>query len=77
MVESFGQQALVHIFVNLVFLVITWWALTSFKFDLFVKDPDGPKAKALVILLTIAIAHLVSSFFLDYLNWSTMLRYLF
>ncbi len=77
MVESFGQQALIHIFVNLLFLAITWWALQSFKFDLFVKEPNGPKAKALQIIVTIAIAQLVSSFFLDYLNWSTMLRYLF
>ena len=76
MVQSFGQQALIHIFVNVLFLAITWWALQSFKFDLFVKDPNGPKAKVLLILLTIAIAHLVSSFFLDYLNSSLMLRYL-
>ena len=77
MVESFGQQAIIHIFVNLMFLAITWYALQAFKFDLFVKNPNGAKAKTLQILLTIAIAHLVSSFFLDYLNWSTMLRYLF
>ncbi|MGO4889172.1 DUF1146 family protein [Anaerobacillus sp. MEB173] len=77
MVETFGQQALIHILVNLMFLAITWWALQTFKFDLFLKEPKGPKAMALTILVTIAIAHLVSSFFLDYLNWSTMLRYLF
>lgn len=77
MVESFGQQAVIHIFVNLMFLAITWWALQSFRFDLFVKDPNGVRAKTLQVLVTIALAHLVSSFFLDYLSWSTMLRYLF
>ncbi|WP_216829932.1 DUF1146 family protein [Alkalihalobacterium elongatum] len=77
MMDGFGMQGLLHITVNLMFVVITWWALQSFKFDLFFRDPKGPKAKTLMILLTIAIAHLVSSFFLDYLNWSTMLRYLF
>ncbi|WP_100405705.1 DUF1146 family protein [Bacillus solitudinis] len=76
MLEGFGQQAVIHILVNVMFLVITWWALQSFKLDLFVRDPRGPKAKVLLILLTIAIAHLVSSFFLDYLNSSLMLRYL-
>lgn len=74
--EGFGQQAVIHIVVNIFFLAATWWALQSFRFDLFVKDPEGPKAKALVILITIAIAHLVSQFFLDYLNSSLMLRYL-
>ncbi|WP_347230883.1 DUF1146 family protein [Bacillus sp. LL01] len=74
--EGLGQQALIHLFVNVMFLAITWWALQAFKFDLFVKEPNSPKAKALVILVTIAIAQLVSSFFLDYYNASTMLRYL-
>ncbi|WP_209123345.1 DUF1146 family protein [Alkalihalobacillus sp. BA299] len=75
--DGFGMQGLLHITVNLMFVVITWWALQTFKFDLFLKDPKGPKAKTLMILLTIAIAYLVSSFFLDYLNGSTMLKYLF
>ncbi|WP_017726018.1 DUF1146 family protein [Halalkalibacterium ligniniphilum] len=76
MMEGFGQQALIHIFVNVVFLAITWWALQSFRFDLFVKNPKGPQAKLLMILLTIAIGHLVSSFFMDYFNSSMMLRHL-
>ncbi|WP_232735681.1 DUF1146 family protein [Alteribacter populi] len=75
--EHFGQQALVSIFVNLVVLVTVWWSLQTFKWDLFVNDADGPKAKALVILVAVAITHLVSSFLLNYFNWSTMLRHLF
>lgn len=77
MLDSFGQQALLHIFVNLFFLAVTWWALQAFKFELFLRHPNGAKAKTLMILLTVAIAHLVSSFFLEYFSWSTMLRYLF
>ncbi len=63
MFEGFGQQALIHILVNIFFLAITWWALQTFRFDLFVKEPKGPQAKLLMVLLTIAIAHLVSGFF--------------
>ena len=77
MVDSFGQQALVYIFVHILFLVVTWWALQAFKFDLFVKNINSARAKTLMILMTIAISHLVSSFFLEYLNSSTMLKYLF
>jgi uncharacterized integral membrane protein (TIGR02327 family) len=76
-VESFGQQALVHIMIHLIFLVVTWWALQAFKFDLFVKNINSAQSKTLMILLTIAISYLVSSFFLDYLNMSTMLKFLF
>lgn len=72
-----GQEAIVHIVVNLFFLVIVWWSLQSFRFDVFVRDPESPRAKLLVILVTIALGYLVSSFFLDYLKGSLMLRYLF
>lgn len=75
--DGFGQQALLHIIVNISMLTLTWWALQAVKFDLFVKNPRGPRAIALMMILTVSIAHLVSSFLLDYLNWSTMLRYLF
>ncbi|MFC5711502.1 DUF1146 family protein [Thalassorhabdus alkalitolerans] len=77
MEDAAGQQAIIHIVVNLFFLVVVWWSIQCFRFDVFVRQPDGPKAKMLMILVTIALAHLVSAFFLEYLNWSLMLRYLF
>ncbi|WP_078593532.1 DUF1146 family protein [Evansella clarkii] len=76
MLESMGHQAVVSIIVNLMVLVVVWWAIQSFKFDLFFKNPEGPKTKAFMILITIALTHLVSSFLLNYLNWSMMLRHL-
>lgn len=74
--EGMGQQAAIHIAVNVFFLGVTWWALQSFRIDLFVKDPESPKAKLLFILVTIAIAQLSSQFFISYLDSSLMLRYL-
>lgn len=76
MFESIGQQAVLHIVVNIFFIGFTWWALQSFRVDVLLKNPTGPRAKMLLILVTIAIAHLVSQFFLDYLNSSLMLKYL-
>ncbi|OIJ11727.1 hypothetical protein BKP45_03490 [Anaerobacillus alkalidiazotrophicus] len=77
MLEQFGQQALVHLLVNLAFLVVIWWALQAFRFEFLVKNPKGPQGKVLMIITTIALTQLVSGFFLDYLNWSKMLRFLF
>ncbi|MDQ0257213.1 putative integral membrane protein (TIGR02327 family) [Evansella vedderi] len=77
MFQSLGQQALLSIFVNLMVLTIVWWSIQTFKMELFVKDPDDPKAKVLVIIIAVALTHLVSSFLLNYLNWSMMLRHLF
>ncbi|TCP20262.1 putative integral membrane protein (TIGR02327 family) [Scopulibacillus darangshiensis] len=67
---NFGYQAALHLFVHLVALIVTWWAIQSFKLDLFLRNPKGAKAKVLLIFLTIAISYLVAKFFLDYLNWS-------
>ncbi|SDI03901.1 conserved hypothetical integral membrane protein [Alteribacillus persepolensis] len=72
-----GQEALLHIMVNLGCLVVVWWSLQTFRFDVFVRNPEGAKAKVLMVFVTIAISYLVSSFFLDYLEKSLMLRYLF
>ncbi|MCA0989016.1 DUF1146 family protein [Guptibacillus algicola] len=77
MTEALAQQSIFSIFIHLVFLLITWWALQTVRFDVFVKKPNSPQAKVLMILLTISIGSLTSSFFLDYYNWSIRLQYLF
>ncbi|WP_246476469.1 DUF1146 family protein [Salicibibacter cibi] len=74
---EFGQQALLHIFFNLFVLVIVWWSLQAFKFDVLVRHPHGAKGTMLFFLVAISITHLVSSFFLDYLNHALNLRYFF
>ncbi|WP_147802768.1 DUF1146 family protein [Alkalicoccus halolimnae] len=77
MMDSIGQQSLFNIMISLMVLVVVWWCVQSFRFDVFVKDPEGIKAKALMVLTTLALTHLVTGFLLNYLNWSTSLRYLF
>ncbi|RBW68741.1 DUF1146 family protein [Bacillus taeanensis] len=77
MEELFGQQAIMHIMIQLVFLFVTWWALQIVKLDFFVKNINSPQAKVLQILLTIAIGSTAANFFLSYYQWATRLQYLF
>jgi uncharacterized integral membrane protein (TIGR02327 family) len=77
MEQVFGQQAIIHIIVQLAFLFVTWWALQIVKLDFFVKNNNTPQAKVLQILLTIAIGSTVANFFLSYYQWATRLQYLF
>ncbi|PSL45771.1 putative integral membrane protein (TIGR02327 family) [Salsuginibacillus halophilus] len=77
MVGEVGQQAVVHIFVTLFVLVLVWWSLQSFKFELFVRDPASPQGRVLYVLVVVALTYAVSQFLLDYVNWSLMLQYLF
>lgn len=74
--SSFGATGLINIVLSLIFIAVSWWAIQTFKFDLFVKDHKGPQAKVLQILLSIALGHGVARFFMDYLGWSLMLKQL-
>lgn len=75
--SSLGVHSLLNMVMSLLFIAISWWALQSFKFDLFVRDVHGPQAKLLQILLAIAIGHLVTLFFVHYIQWTQMLRLFF
>lgn len=75
--ESMAIQGIVNIIIVLIVIVITWWALQAFKIDLFVRNRNSPQAKALLILLTIAIGSLVGNFFINYLEWASWIKYIF
>jgi uncharacterized integral membrane protein (TIGR02327 family) len=72
-----GQQALLHIIVHLLFLVIIWWAMQAINFDRWIKKGKVIQARVLYILLVISLASLASDFFLKYLQYSTNLSQLF
>mgnify|MGYP001385165018 CR=1 FL=1 len=65
------------IFVVLVCIALSWWALQSLRIDVFLRHPSGAQAKALQILLAIALGYQVAKFFFDYLNWSLLIRWMF
>ncbi|AJO60045.1 DUF1146 family protein [Bacillus subtilis] len=72
-----GQQAAIGIVVHLFFIAVTWWALQAVNIDPLIKKGKVVQARLLMILLTIAIGTAVANFFLDYLNYSQQLPYLF
>ncbi|MFN2744595.1 MULTISPECIES: DUF1146 family protein [Bacillus] len=75
--EGIGQQAAVSIFVHLVFIALTWWALLSVNIDPLIRKGKIIQARLFMILITIAIGSTVSNFFLDYLYYSRQLQNLF
>ncbi len=72
-----GSSSLVSMIVSLLCVVLSWWALQNLKLDLFIRYPKSPQGRLLHLLLAIVLGHFVAGFFLDYLSWSGMLRYLF
>lgn len=75
--EDVGQQAIVSIVIHLFFIAITWWALLAVNIDPLIKKGKIIQARLLMMLITIAIASAVSNFFLDYLNFSRQIPYMF
>ncbi|MEW9702326.1 DUF1146 family protein [Paenibacillus sp. SI8] len=61
---------MVDIAVYIMCIGLAWWALQSFRFDVLLKKPKGAQAIMLQILLSIALGHLVASFFIQYLGFS-------
>lgn len=72
-----GFQALLNMILTLLLIAVSWWALQSFKIDLFIRSINSPQAKVLQIMLSIVIGYTVASFFIDYMQWTQLLRYLF
>ncbi|HEY4551597.1 MAG TPA: DUF1146 family protein [Bacillaceae bacterium] len=77
MLEDMGQLAVISIISHLFFIGITFWSLQALHFDKFLSANKVIQARLLFILLSIAIGSSVSSFFLDYLQWSQQLQFLF
>lgn len=75
--SSLGVTALINMFLTIILIGISWWALQVFKFDLFIQDVNGPQAKLLQMLISVAIGHGVARFFIDYLQWTSHLKYIF
>lgn len=77
MVETIGQQALISMASHIIFIIITWRVLQAIKLEPMIKKGRVFEARVLLIFLTITIGTSVSRFFLDYLQWSKDLIFLF
>ncbi|MEX2416372.1 MAG: DUF1146 family protein [Paenibacillaceae bacterium] len=72
-----GVTGLFNILITVICIWIAWWALQSFRFDIFMRNPKGPQAKVLLIMVSIVLGYLVASFIIEYLEWSLLLKQLF
>ncbi|RYM05566.1 DUF1146 domain-containing protein [Sporolactobacillus sp. THM7-7] len=73
MLMNDGFYALLSLFIHLIALILTWWALQSLKIDVFMRRPKSLQSRILLILIALAISYPVARFFLDYMDWSLRL----
>ncbi|BAU26484.1 putative integral membrane protein (TIGR02327 family) [Aneurinibacillus soli] len=70
-------EGMINIMLSLVFIGLSFWALQAFRFDLFLSEARGGRARLLQVFLAIVIGHGVARFFTDYYGWTQMLRQFF
>ncbi|MFD2629356.1 DUF1146 family protein [Oceanobacillus kapialis] len=72
-----GQMAIISMLSHLIFIYLTWRVVQAINFDPLIRKGRGAEARVLLLLLTIVIGSGVSRFFLEILQWSRDLLYLF
>jgi uncharacterized integral membrane protein (TIGR02327 family) len=68
---SMGMNGLLNIFITLICIVCSWWAIQGLHLDKILKRPRGAQGKLLQVLLSIALGYQVARFVVDYFHWST------
>lgn len=74
---SIGQFAVTGLLSHIVFIVITWYVMQSINFEPLLRKNKTTEARILLLFICIIIGTGVSRFFLDILQWSRDLLYLF
>ncbi|GGP15175.1 DUF1146 family protein [Oceanobacillus neutriphilus] len=74
---SAGQLALISIFSHIMFIYLTWKVITAIRIETIFKKGRSAEARVFLLFITIVIGTGVSRFFLDILQWSGDLIYLF
>jgi uncharacterized integral membrane protein (TIGR02327 family) len=77
MLQAYGSEALIGMISHVFFIVITWWALQGIRIEGIFKKGRIMEARIVFLFVTIAIGTTVSNFFLDFLEWSQDLVFLF
>ncbi|MDN4620345.1 DUF1146 family protein [Paenibacillus sp. PsM32] len=76
-VSAVGVNGLLSIFISLLCIGLSWWALQNLKLDLLIRYPKSAAGKLLHLLLSIVLGHFVSNFLLDYIRWTQSIRFMF
>ena len=75
--HSLGFQAIIGLVSHIFFIVITFYALQSFRLEQIFKKGKVFQIQLIYILASIAIGSSVSNFLLDFTTWSRQLPYIF
>ncbi|ANE46679.1 membrane protein [Paenibacillus swuensis] len=76
LVSSIGLSGVINITVVLVCIILAWWSLQKFRFDVLMREPRSPQGKVLHVFLSVVIGYQVAKFIFDYVIWARMMKYI-
>lgn len=74
---SIGQTALISMISHLFFIYLTWRMMQGVNFDPIIRKGHPALGKIFLLFVAIVIGASVSRFFLEFLQWSQQLVYMF
>lgn len=72
-----GIQATIGIVVHLFFIAVAFYGLQSVRLDVVFKKGKVFQVQVMMILLSLVIGTIAGNFFLQLMNWSSQLQFLF
>ena len=72
-----GQQAIVNVLAYIIFIGIALYALQGLRIEQLFKKGKTFQIQLLYILMSITIGSAVANFFLNFLQWSKTIPYIF
>ena len=74
---SIGQLAITGLLSHIIFILITWYVMQAINFEPIIRKNRTTEARIFFLLIAVVIGTSVSRFFLDILQWSRDLLFLF
>lgn len=74
---SIGQMAITSMISHIIFIYLTWRVVQTINLEPLIRKGRIVEARILLLFITITIGTGVSRFFLEILQWSQDLIYLF
>jgi len=72
---STGSQAIAYMVVILASIMLTWWAMQAFRFDVFLREPRSFRARVLQLIVAVVIGYNLARFLMDYTHVASLLRW--
>lgn len=75
--NNLGTSGLYSIIVVILCIGVCWWVLLSLRFEKLVRTPGSTQAKLLHLILSIVLGYQTGLFLIDYVRWTSLVKYLF